>query len=96
MPPPVALIETRYTPGVVEVGRQLPVTAAVLVTVRLAGQLGVRTVAGEGVAVRVTDPVKPPDGVTVIVELPVAPELKSAGEEAEIAKSPPLVTVRDI
>src|SRR2546422_3016446 len=36
---------------------------------------------------RVTVPVKPPDGVTVIVELPVAPVLKSAGEVAEIAKS---------
>ena len=36
---------------------------------------------------RVTVPVKPPDGVTVIVELPVAPVLKSAGEVAEIVKS---------
>ena len=36
---------------------------------------------------RVTVPVNPPDGVTVIVELPVAPVLKSAGEVAEIAKS---------
>ena len=36
---------------------------------------------------RVTVPVKPPIGVMVIVELPVAPVLKSAGEEAEIEKS---------
>ena len=36
---------------------------------------------------RVTVPVKPPAGVTVIVELPVAPVLKSAGEVAEIVKS---------
>ena len=40
---------------------------------------------------RVTVPVKPPDGVTVIVELPVAPVLKSAGELAVIVKSPPKV-----
>ncbi len=39
--------------------------------------------------VRVTAPVKPPDGVIVIVELPVAPVLKSAGELAVIVKSPP-------
>ena len=37
--------------------------------------------------VRLTAPVKPPDGVIVIVELPVAPVLKSAGEVAEIEKS---------
>jgi hypothetical protein len=36
---------------------------------------------------RVTVPVKLPIGVTVIVELPVAPVLKSAGEDAEIEKS---------
>jgi len=43
--------------------------------------------------VRLTAPVKPPDGVIVIVELPVAPVLKSAGEEAVIAKSAPTVKV---
>jgi hypothetical protein len=59
--------------------------------VRLAGQLAVRPVAGETTAFRVTVPVKPLSGVTVIVELPVAPVLKSAGEEAEIVKSPPNV-----
>jgi len=37
--------------------------------------------------VRLTAPVKPPDGVIVIVELPVAPVLKSAGELAVIVKS---------
>src|SRR5713226_4960643 len=36
-----------------------------------------------------TAPVKPPDGVIVIVELPVAPVLKSAGDVAVIVKSPP-------
>ena len=36
---------------------------------------------------RVTAPVKLPIGVIVIVELPVAPVLKSAGDEAEIVKS---------
>ncbi len=36
---------------------------------------------------RVTAPVKLPIGVMVIVELPVAPVLKSAGDEAEIEKS---------
>ena len=37
--------------------------------------------------VRVTAPVKVPIGVMVIVELPVAPVLKSAGDVAEIEKS---------
>jgi hypothetical protein len=44
-------------------------------------------VAGETTVLRVTVPVKPPIGVTVIVELPVAPVLKSAGDVAEIEKS---------
>ncbi len=43
--------------------------------------------------VRLTAPVNPPDGVMVIVELPVAPVLKSAGDEAEIEKSAPIVKV---
>ncbi len=63
-------------------------TATVPVTVRLAGQLGVRP--ADVVGVRVTVPVKPPEGVTVTVELPEAPVLKSAGEVAVIAKSPPV------
>ncbi len=66
-------------------------TEPVPVTVRLAGQLGVRP--AEVVAVRVTVPVKPPEGVTVTVELPEAPVLKSAGEVAVIAKSPPNVNM---
>jgi hypothetical protein len=57
------------------------------VTIRLRGQLAVRPVDGETVVARVTVPVKPPNGVIVIVEVPVAPVLKSAGEEAEIEKS---------
>ena len=56
-------------------------------TVKLAGQLAARPVEGETTVVRVTAPVKLPIGVTVIVELPVAPVLKSAGEDAEIEKS---------
>src|SRR2546425_7173227 len=63
------------------------VTGLEPVTVRLGGQFAVRPVEGETTVLRVTVPVKPPDGVTVIVELPVAPVLKSAGEVAEIAKS---------
>jgi hypothetical protein len=51
--------------------------------------LAVRPVAGETTVFRVTVPVKPPVGVTVIVELPVAPVLKSAGDVAVIVKSPP-------
>jgi hypothetical protein len=51
--------------------------------------LAVRPVAGETTVVRVTDPVNPPDGVIVIVELPVAPVLKFAGLVAEIVKSGP-------
>jgi len=46
--------------------------------------------------VSVTVPVKPATGVTVIVELPVAPVLKSAGEVAVIEKSPPKVNVADV
>ncbi len=69
-----------------EAGLQVPVTAPE-VTVRLAGQLAVRPVAGETTVFRVTVPVKLPIGVTVIVELPVAPVLKSAGDEAAIEKS---------
>ena len=66
---------------------QVPVTTPD-VTVRLAGQLAARPVDGETVVVKVTVPVNPPDGVIVIVELPVAPVLKSAGDVAEIVKSP--------
>ena len=69
-----------------EDGLHVPVTAPE-VTVRLAGQLAARPVEGETTVVRVTAPVKPPIGVIVIVELPVAPVLKSAGEVAEIVKS---------
>ena len=65
---------------------QVPVTAPE-VTVRLVAQLAVRPVEGETTVVRVTAPVKLPIGVTVIVELPVAPVLKSAGEVAVIVKS---------
>jgi len=49
--------------------------------------LAARPVTGETTVFRVTAPVNVPIGVTVIVELPVAPVLKSAGEEAEIEKS---------
>jgi len=49
--------------------------------------LAVRPVTGETTVFRVTVPVKPPIGVMVIVELPVAPVLKSAGDVAEIEKS---------
>ena len=58
-------------------------------TVKLVGQLAARPVAGETTVVRLTAPVKPPDGVIVIVELPVAPVLKSAGDVAVIVKSAP-------
>jgi hypothetical protein len=69
-----------------EDGAHVPVTAPV-VTVRLAGQFAVRPVVGETTVLRVTVPVKLPIGVTVIVELPVAPVLKSAGDVAEMEKS---------
>jgi len=64
--------------------------------VRLGGQFAVRPVDGETTVVRLTAPVKPPDGVIVIVELPVAPVLKSAGEVAEIVKSALKVKVADV
>jgi len=75
-----------------EDGLQVPVTAPET-TVRLAGQLAARPVDGETTVVRLTAPVNPPEGVMVIVELPVAPVLKSAGDEAEIEKSAPTVKV---
>ena len=65
---------------------QVPVTAPE-VTVRLVAQLAVRPVEGETTVLRVTVPVKLPIGVTVIVELPVVPVLKSAGEVTLIVKS---------
>jgi len=74
-----------------EDGLHVPVTALGPVIVRLVGQLAVRPVDGETVVTRLTVPVKPCNGVTVIVELPVAPVLKSAGELAVIVKSPPKV-----
>jgi hypothetical protein len=49
--------------------------------------LAARPVEGETVTVRVTVPVKPPEGVMVTVELPVPPAVKSAGEVAEMEKS---------
>ncbi len=63
---------------------------------RLVGQLAVRPVDGETTVVRATVPVKPLTGVTVIVELPVAPVLKSAGEEAEMVKSPVKVNIAGV
>ena len=84
---------TRKVPGVEEDGAHVPVTALASVTARLTGQLAVRPVAGETTVLRVTVPVKPPDGVIVIVELPAAPALKSAGDEAVIEKSAPTVKV---
>src|SRR3989442_4786224 len=80
------MIVPKEAGGVEEDGAVL-VAVLELVTVRLGGQLAVRPVEGETTVLRVTVPVKPPDGVTVIVELPVAPVLKSAGEVAEIVKS---------
>ncbi len=69
-------------------------TALTPVTVRLVGQFGVRPVNGETTVVRETAPVNPPDGVIVIVELPVAPVLKSDGDVAIIEKSAPTVKVK--
>jgi hypothetical protein len=87
-PPPVPVTVTRYVPGVEDPGLHVPVTALEPVTARLDGQFALRPVDGETVVTRVTVPVKPFTGVTVIVELPVAPVLKSAGEVAAIVKSP--------
>ena len=84
---------TRYVPGVDDAGLHVPVTAIVPVIVRLVGQLAVRPLEGETVVVRLTEPVNPPDGVTVTVELPVAPVLKSAGDVTVIVKSPPNVNI---
>jgi len=56
--------------------------------------LAARPVNGETTVVRATEPVNPPDGVIVIVELPVAPVLKSAGDVTVIEKSAPTVKVK--
>jgi hypothetical protein len=66
-------------------GLQIPVIG-VVVTFKLAGQLGTSP-EGATVVVRVTLPLNPLIGVTVTVELPVAPVLKSAGVVAVIVKS---------
>ena len=55
-------------------------------TVRLLGQPGVRPVLGEVDVAIVTVPANPFDGMMVIVELPEAPELKSAGDVATSEK----------
>ena len=47
----------------------------------------VSPVAGEMTSVRLTDPVKPVDGATVTVELPVAPDTKLTGLVADMPKS---------
>jgi hypothetical protein len=72
------------------------VTSAVPVTVRLFGHPGVRPVPGEVEVVMVTVPVNPFSGVMVIVELPVAPELKSAGDVAVTSKSGAAVTLTEM
>jgi hypothetical protein len=69
------------------------VTGAGPVTVRLLGHPGVRPVLGEVEVVMVTVPVNPFSGMMVIMELPVAPELKSAGDVAVTSKSGAAVTV---
>jgi hypothetical protein len=67
---------------------QVPVTAVVPVTLRLAGQLTVRPVDGVVDGVMLTVPVKPFSGVTVRVDdAPVAPLLKLTGEVAVNVKS---------
>jgi hypothetical protein len=73
-------------PGVDEDGLHVPV-AAPLVTTIVAAQLAASPVEGETVVVRVTVPTKLPMGVTVMFEFPIAPRLKSAGEETVIEKS---------
>jgi hypothetical protein len=84
-PPFAPVIVTRYTPGLMDEGLQVPVID-VVVTFKPAGQLGTSP-EGATVVVRVTLPLNPLIGVTVTVELPVAPVLKSAGVVAEIVKS---------
>ena len=71
-----------------EVGWQIPVTDAFPLTgtMRLVGQPGVRPGLGEVDVAIVTVPANPFDGVMVMVELPEAPELKSAGDVATIEK----------
>jgi hypothetical protein len=56
-------------------------------TERLAGQFAPSPVDGVTNELRVTFPLKLPIEVRVIVELPVPPELKSAGDVAEREKS---------
>ena len=53
----------------------------------LVGQLAVKPAEGETVVESVTIPVNPLTGVMVMLERPVAPELKSAGDVAVTLKS---------
>lgn len=57
------------------------------VSERLAGQFALNPEDGATVALRVMFPLKLPIEARVIVELPVAPSLKSVGEVAEKEKS---------
>ena len=73
----------------------MPVTAVAPVTVKLAGQPTVRPVVGDTEEAMFTVPVKPFNGVTVIVEeAPVAPVLKLTGEVAVNWKSFAAVKVK--
>ena len=54
---------------------------------RLTGQFALKPVDGATVALRVMFPLKLPIEARVIVELPVPPSLKSAGEVADKEKS---------
>jgi hypothetical protein len=91
-PPPMAIMLTVKVPGVVDVGWQVPVTGVVPLTLRVLGQPGLRPVPGEVDVAIVMVPVNPLVGVMVMVELPEAPELKSAGDVAKIEKSGAKVT----
>jgi hypothetical protein len=77
----------------VETREHVAVTGAVpLTTVIAVGHPGIRPVAGDVDVVRVTVPLNPFNGMMVIVDLPIPPELKSAGDVADISKSGAEVT----
>jgi hypothetical protein len=73
-------------PGVEEDGLHVPVTVPEM-TERLAGQFALSSVDGVTIVLRVTFPLKLPIEARIIIELPVPPVLKSAGEVADKEKS---------
>ena len=75
---------------------QIPLTERKLVTFRLLGQSTARPALGDAELVRFMIPPNPFRGVAVIVDVRLAPALKSVGEVALISNSGARVTIISI